>query len=113
MLYKENEIVANAQRVLKRLRLDAGNITQGKVAEAIIMSASTYNRVENGNQKLYLLDMVRIANFYNISMSQLGEMIQHSPAELSLIKQLQLKLDESLKEVAYLKDRLENFKQKA
>lgn len=109
--YSEQEITENANRVLRRLRLDGDNITQTQVAEAIGMLLSSYNRIESGKQKLYLLDMVRIANFYEISLSHLAELIQQSPAELDQVKRLQIELDSALKEIAYLKTEFERVKQ--
>lgn len=108
MTEQEQYIIDNSARVLRRLRLDATEkITQEQVATAMKIVSTGYNHLENGTRKLYLLDMIRIAAFYNMKLSDLAALLQQSPAELEKIKQLQLELDEALKQNAWLKMELE------
>ena len=100
----EKEILANWPSVLKKLRLTKdGGLKQDNVANEVKLHVSSYNQLEKGKRLLYLPEMIRIANFYDMKLSDFAALIQRSPAELDKISQLQAELDESLKQNAWLK----------
>lgn len=109
---QENEILENTHRVLRRLRLNAEEpLTQEAIANAICIHKSSYNQLETGKRNMYILDIIRIAHFYGITMSALAALLERTPDEVERIGRLQLELDAALKENTELKLELDRFKQ--
>lgn len=106
---EEHKILENSRLVLRNLRFKNGDLPAYIVAGAINLQPTNYSQMEKGKRQIYLLDMIRLAKFYNIPLSQLAELIQMSPVEMGIMEQLQVKLDAALEENAALKKRIESF----
>lgn len=94
-------------KILKSLRI-ANNLTQEKIAKQIDVARSTYTYYEQEGRSLSPDILVKLANFYNVSIDyMLGRTTNpdfsttssptYSPDELDLIKKYRA-LDETLQE---------------
>jgi|GEM_PF-2645582 len=103
-------IIKNFGAILKKIRLERG-LKQGEVAGGAGMHKSSYCLLEQGTRYLNLHDMTKLASFYNMNLSQLGERLQQSPAELNEIEKLRMELETALKQNAWLKQELQTLKE--
>lgn len=100
--YQSDE-VGNVLRKLRNEKM----VTQQEVSDAIGMYKTTYHNTEKGKREMSLPEMFAIAHYFGLKPTALLEMIQTSPAELSEIKKLRLKVDELLQQNAYLKAQIQ------
>ena len=105
-------ILKNFGTVLRKIRLEKG-LKQGDVAAGVGMHKSSYCLLEQGKRALNLYDMAKLSVFYDMTLSQMGERLQQSPAELNEIDKLRMELDTALKQNAWLKQELHNLKEGA
>lgn len=108
------KIMQNISYALTKLRTGhRDRPTQKDIAHAIGVDLATYNRSEAGKREVSIYEIFCLAEYYEISPTNILELIQQTPADLSRIKQLQLHIEEALKENRFLKDQLEAERQKA
>lgn len=55
---------------IRNLREDA-DLTQENVASLLNCSRSTYSRYEKGNRMINIHDLIKLANFYDVSLDYL------------------------------------------
>lgn len=57
-------------RRIRDLREDA-DLTQENIAFLLCCSRSTYSRYEEGNREISINDLIKLANFYDVSLDYL------------------------------------------
>ncbi|KAA1240360.1 helix-turn-helix domain-containing protein [Aquimarina sp. RZ0] len=66
---------------IKRIREDKG-LRQKEVANAIDMGYTSYNKVENGSREISVVEIQRLASFYNITVDQIINLDDKLPKEV-------------------------------
>ena len=78
-------------RNLKRLRKE-GKLTQQQVAQVLGMHRSNYSKVENGERELSLEAIIKLADFFNMSVDRL---VRRNPSTTNYPKLSQLLKDKA------------------
>lgn len=66
---------------IKRIREDRG-LRQKEVSNAIDIGYTSYNKVENGSREISVIELQRLASFYNLTVDQILNLNDKLPKEV-------------------------------